>query len=433
MRTQGLRLEQAPPLDIPLRFFLTAPFFGGAAGLMLLVRGGALLQTPFHPETLALTHLITLGWLTMTMVGALYQIVPVLIGVPLPAVVLARSIHAALTGGVLALTSGLALENRALLLAAVIALGAGFGVFLIQLALALFRSQSLSVTAASLRLAALALLGTVILGGFLALEHAFGWLPISRGAWVSVHAWLGIAGWIGLLITAVGYAVVPMFYLSHPFPRRRAWAIVGALTLAVLTAPVSAMVFRGAGAQILPFGAAGFAMILFAATVLGQLHHRRRKTRDATLLFWRMGLVAGVLSLAPLAAFWIQPDPRWLFTFGIMFLIGGAGAIEMGMTYKIVPFLVWLHRFSADAGKAGTPLLRDIVSNRAATIQWGLAVFALCLCIAVVWIPGISARLAGAALFASNATWWVIVLRAARFDATAFERQRAAVSAPRNG
>ena len=432
MRTQGLRLEQGPPLDIPLRFFLTAPFFGGAAGLMLLVRGGTLLQTPFHPETLALAHLITLGWVTMIMVGALYQIVPVLIGAALPAVGLARYVHVALTVGVLALTSGLALANRELLIAAVIALGAGFGVFLVQLTLAFLRSRSFSVTAASVRLAALALLCTVFLGGFCALDHAFGWFPIARGSWVAVHAWLGIAGWIGLLIAAVGYAVIPMFYLSHTFPGWRAWAVVGALTLAVVTAPVGAIVFQGVGAQMLPFGAAGFAMVLFAATVLGQLHHRRRKTPDATLLFWRVGLVAGVLSLIPLAASWFLPDPRWLFTFGITFLIGSAGAIETGMTYKIVPFLVWLHRFSADAGKMGTPLLRDIVSNRAATIQWALATFALCLCIAVVWIPGMSVRLAGAALIASNVTWWVIILRAARFDATAFERRRAAMPAPRN-
>jgi hypothetical protein len=39
MDTGGLSLDQAPPIDIPARFFLTAPLFAIAAGLLLAWQG----------------------------------------------------------------------------------------------------------------------------------------------------------------------------------------------------------------------------------------------------------------------------------------------------------------------------------------------------------------------------------------------------------
>jgi hypothetical protein len=81
----GLSLEQAPPFSVPLRFFLSAPLFLVAAGV-----GAALLPewmvVPLSPATLALTHLATLGFLGMAMLGAMSQMLPVVAGVPLPCV-----------------------------------------------------------------------------------------------------------------------------------------------------------------------------------------------------------------------------------------------------------------------------------------------------------------------------------------------------------
>jgi hypothetical protein len=41
----GLSFEQAPPISVPFRFFLTAPLFGMAAGLLLLWQGPAALAS----------------------------------------------------------------------------------------------------------------------------------------------------------------------------------------------------------------------------------------------------------------------------------------------------------------------------------------------------------------------------------------------------
>ena len=85
--TENLSLEQAPPISIPMRFFLTAPIFGIAGALLLVWYGPELFITRWSPLTLALTHLITLGFLGQIMCGALLQMLPVLAGVAVPRVV----------------------------------------------------------------------------------------------------------------------------------------------------------------------------------------------------------------------------------------------------------------------------------------------------------------------------------------------------------
>ena len=70
----GLSLEQAPPFGVPLRFFLTAPpFLLLAAGLMVW-QGPDLFASRWLPATLALTHLLTLGFMAQVMLGAAYAL-----------------------------------------------------------------------------------------------------------------------------------------------------------------------------------------------------------------------------------------------------------------------------------------------------------------------------------------------------------------------
>ena len=79
--TAGLSLEQAPPFSVPLRFFLTAPWFLVVAALLILWQGPAIFASRWHPATLALTHLLTLGFMAQVMLGALLQMLPVVVGV----------------------------------------------------------------------------------------------------------------------------------------------------------------------------------------------------------------------------------------------------------------------------------------------------------------------------------------------------------------
>ena len=107
-----LSYEQSPPLAAPFRFFLTAPCCGVLAGLLLIVYGEDALVMRWTPAALALTHAVTAGLMLQAMLGALIQILPVVVGVNLAAPgALARRVHALSILGLAALTLDLSDTN----------------------------------------------------------------------------------------------------------------------------------------------------------------------------------------------------------------------------------------------------------------------------------------------------------------------------------
>lgn len=105
MKPALLTFDQTPAFFAPVRFFLTAPLFGVAAAIMLIDCGPGALQTRWFTATLALTHLVALGYLALTMVGAMIQLLAVLAGSPLPHTqITAAIVHGTLVAGIMLLT-----------------------------------------------------------------------------------------------------------------------------------------------------------------------------------------------------------------------------------------------------------------------------------------------------------------------------------------
>ena len=108
----GLRLDQAPSLTIPMGFFAMAPLSVSMAGGLLLWQRGAALSSTWAAQTIALTHLLTLGVLSAVMLGALYQLTPVLGGARVAAERLAYLAQACLVVGLGGLEWGLIAQSR---------------------------------------------------------------------------------------------------------------------------------------------------------------------------------------------------------------------------------------------------------------------------------------------------------------------------------
>ena len=402
MRSSGLSLDQAPPEDIPFRFFLTAPVFGFLAGCLILFRGVLLFSSSWHFETIALTHLITLGWGMMIMMGAFYQLVPVLVGGQVPWIALSRAVHFFMIIGILALAGGLIQLSPLLFPVAIAALLFSFVVFLTQLLTALFRVKANRPVVVAMRISLISLAFAVSLGVLEVGAITGLWPPlIERSIVKNLHVTLALSGAIGGLIVGVGFHVIPMFYLSSPFPEKRAvWILragmfsLGAVSVLLLNSAGSAMLFSA----MLPGIAAS---IIFTVTVWRMLLKRKRKIVDTTLRFWQIGLLAFPLSLLCLASQLFWPDERLLFAFGLLFLMGFTATITNGMLYKIVPFLIWFHRFSTLVGKVKVPLLKDILPAKRTSGQLRLAALAL-----LTLLPGALLQIDW--LVRAGAVFWLI-------------------------
>jgi hypothetical protein len=103
----GPHTENAPPLSLPLSFFLTG-LTGLVAALLVLLGNGTTLAAFLYQSTalLAATHLTTLGFVSLIMMGAMYQLVPVVLNTRLYSVRLGALHYALMVPGIGCLVAG---------------------------------------------------------------------------------------------------------------------------------------------------------------------------------------------------------------------------------------------------------------------------------------------------------------------------------------
>jgi len=426
-----LLLEQTPPLSVPLRFFFTAPLFAMAAALLLLWHGEQALQSRWSPITLALTHLLTLGFLGQAMIGALLQILPVAANVRVPALhKTAGAVHLLLGIGAAMLAAAFLVQERWLFRCALALLGPAFAILLGACWFGLRNSAGGNAMLRAIRLALLALAVTAGIG--LVLGSAFAWpLHVPLMMLTDVHATWGLAGWIGLLVIGVAYQVVPMFQVTELYPTamRHGLTIVLFGLLVAWTCAVALPVPRFA--LTLPALLAGAGYTAFAMATLHLLYRRKRPRADAAASFLYCAFASLLACIVVWTAGSVMPHiaaaPAYPLLLGILFIGGFAYSIVNGMLYKIVPFLVWLHldERRINALQPKPPNVRDIIGERTARGQFVAHMAALALLIAAAWpvhwmpqwiaqhAPQLT-RLAALAFFASSAWLWLNLLLAIR-------------------
>ncbi len=392
MNSPGLSFEQAPPFDVPLRFFLTAPWFLLLAAALVAWQGPVIFASRWLPATLALTHLLTLGFMAQIMLGALLQILPVVVGVVVPRPQLtAALIHIPLTLGALALSVAFLSGQPLWFHPALGLLGLSFGVALIAVHLALWRAPVVSGTVIALRCALGALLVTIGLG--LLLGGYFGWglnLPVI--ALTHLHAAWGLVGWTTLLVAGVAYQVVPMFQITPPYP---SWFVRGFAPLTVvLLITWSAFVLGGwTSAAMLASAMLAVGLAVLAGTTLYLLTQRRRKIGDATLGYWRVSMVSlltgALLWLATVLIPTLAQAPPVELLLGILLIFGFTVAVINGMAYKIVPFLAWFHLQAQLLRRAKVPNMKQLLPEARIRRQWWAYLAALLLLLAAAVAPTI--------------------------------------------
>ena len=411
----GLSFEQAPPFSLPLRFFLTAPLFLLAAAGLIVLSPDAL-ASRWTPQALALTHALTLGFLAMTMLGALMQMLPVVAGSTLPAPrFVAGFSHASLTLGSVALMTGFLTAEPTAFIIGIALLGAGFMVFLAAAAISLARAVP-SVTVTGLRLALVCLGITLAIGLVLALLRA-GWgLPPTVKATISAHAAFGLLGWVLLLVIGVTWQVVPMFQITPPYPPRLARGLAGAL-FALLVIHAAAPLFAPVVGTLIDASIAG-GILVFALATLRLQSRRRRKLPDVTLNFWRLGMA----SLITCVFVWLMAQlwPAWAnsnaypMLLGVLFVGGFAVSVVNGMLYKIVPFLAWFHLQAQLQARAGSiPTMKDMIAERAMRGQFRAHLIACLLIVAATLWPQLAIT-AGITLALSVLLLWLNLLSVVR-------------------
>jgi hypothetical protein len=343
--------------------------FAGAIGLVVVAPDVAAgLYT--SPRVAAVTHLFTLGWLTTTIFGALYQLLPVALGAPVRSTRLGHVAFAAYVPGVTLLVTGIATGRLAMHHTGIGLVGAGILLVVGNVGASLPAARARDVTWSAVAIALTALASTLALGVVLLHDIHAPFLAEARLRVLAAHVHVALVGWALVMIVGMSHRLLPMFLLAHRADTRwtrRALALLGAGV---------ALFAVGAGRGIGPVAWAGAALleggvVCFLVQARAFFGARLRPRLDVGLRFAATGLVFLAVSalLGPLALLAGAEHPRLGTAYVLVGLLGAIVLFVVGFFYKIVPFLAWIARFRGRMGKEKVPTVAELYSARVATAQ----------------------------------------------------------------
>ncbi len=339
------------------------------------------------PVTLILVHLVTIGWLSLAMAGALIQFLPVLLVQPLAAPRLALPVLALIVTGLGGLcagflaASGLIALPAELLPAGGVLLLAGFALLVFMLGRTLAGARPLAQAPRFVAVGLACLLATASSGTlFAALRSGTLDLPAAAGlmtAGVPYHALLGFGGWLSFTAFGVSYRLLSMFMMAPEIERRttRAALIGGAAALALAAAALAALgLDRGDGGLLLAaVSALAFATALYGADVVTLYRVRRRRQLEinmqASIVAFAMLALSAVALPVALAAgvpASLLIAPVFLFAFGWL------SGLTLAQLVKIVSFMTWLETYSRSLGHIRPPRVGELLAEHRARIWFAL-------------------------------------------------------------
>jgi hypothetical protein len=330
--------------SIPFRFFGAAVVFHLLAWLALMA-GAA--QLPTYAGSLgwplAALHLVTLGVLAMTALGAGAQLLPVATRQPAPGPRLLAAIWWLYTPGVAVLALGMGLAQPPLLAAgaAAVVLGlAGWGVLMAR-NLRGARGMPGVVVHGWVAMASLAM----VLATALSLAAMWLGLPApSRATALGLHVVFAPFGFMGMLALGFSYILVPMFALADAPAVRTQLASCALAAAALVLAALAALGVAPTPVRLAALLAASAAVALHLRAMAAALHSgmRRELGRSFTLVKIGWGGLAASLLLA-LALALDAPLPRLAGLFGLGVIGVWLLSFVVGMLQRIAPFLAAMH------------------------------------------------------------------------------------------
>lgn len=379
------------PRSIPFRFFASAAAFHVLMWLALLL--GAEDAVGFRGglgPALTSVHLLTLGVLTTTAIGASVQLLPVATRRTLHAVWPIRLTFWLIVPGLIALTVGMHLAQPSILVPAAVATAAGLFLFGVLLADNLRRAGSLGVVGAYGWAALAMLILTIALGVTLSINEEAGFLP-DHAAVALAHLILGGFGFMGLLALGFSHVLIPMFALASAPPRRPSYAGFGAAAAAVVLGTLGALADSRSLLTI-----ALFTGLAAAATHLWLMHRvlrtgmRKRLGLSFILVRAAWAMLPGTL-LAGLAALYGLAGGNGGTLFGFLLLFGWLLTFLVAILQRIMPFLASMF---ADSG---APIVSEFANARSLRLHAACHGFAVAtLAIAILRDDATMARLGSA-------------------------------------
>jgi hypothetical protein len=362
--SSGWRAGLLPPIKLPLLYLAFASICFTLALLGVIFYARDLTGFYYHPHILAITHLITLGWISGNILGTLYIVGPMSLQVYLPARVydaIAFLLYIVGVSGMVAhfwrsLPVGMAWSAGCVYLGILLV---GFKVL---------RSIRPAKTPGYVKLHIVFAFMNLFAGGawglLVAFHKVYGFLPTSSYPNVIAHAHLAAIGWGTMMVFGIAYRLLPMFLPAEPVKTSLPW--ISAILIETGIAGFFLFTLVESFLRILFAGLIAAGILLFFVSAIRIV--RRRKPApppeiprpDFSMLhapFAFLSLIAAVV--LGFILFYLPQNEKtlqWAFAYGVLGLVGFLSQIVIGFKPKILSVFTWYHAFSRYGANVPRPV-----------------------------------------------------------------------------
>ncbi len=359
VRTNLMNISQqfAPPFKLVGSFFVSA---------MLILFIGIVLLFNFdinslHTQNafvLSWVHLFLLGFIMMSIFASMAQLLPVVLEVEHFSIDLYYVVNPLLFIGTILIFFGFYKYPVILSYGGVIVF-ISFFIFLFESFLTIKKVKKLNFLSTTVLVANIFLLLGLIVAIILSFVYS-GNLDLDIKALMLSHIYLVFVGYLGITIISMSYILIPMFWLSHSFNniylKLAFYSISVGVVLVVLSQILKFKLFENLGYFVVLIG-----FILFIYQLYLIFKTKVRKQKDIYYKYIVFSVVNFVTALILVCLYFIVLNDYFLVVAGFIFLLGFLTPIITAHLYKIIPFLVWFHRFAPLVGKQKVPMLADMV------------------------------------------------------------------------
>ncbi|MDY0326856.1 MAG: hypothetical protein RBR07_01250 [Arcobacteraceae bacterium] len=347
MNFSGLSLDQAPPIFVPFGFFITASILGIFGSFHIA----------FFDYSYVYFHFITIGFFGFVMIGALFQMFPVMIGIGVKKVLPTFYIvFFSLLLGLICFYLGYTLDNHIFMALASLFLISGFLSFCLVFLYSLFSSSTHhDATSIAMAISLIFLTLGTLFGAYILAQYYI----IQNSTFIiqhSLHINTLFFGTIFILIMGISFKIIPMFWVAKDYPIYCKKFILPLITFLV-SGFILLQLFGINFDENIYYALFALPLLAFYSITIRRLKNRKRRLTDYSIYFLYTGLSLGFIgALLLIAKNFITIDSHIFLT---LFGFGCVLSYIFGLLYKIVPFLCWFHLTSK--GLFDIPTIKEFI------------------------------------------------------------------------
>ena len=359
------------------------PFYGAGAvfflilTLLMFIASDRFQDHFFQAQTLALVHAAALGCVTMVIVVAAYQLMPVIFERELYSSKMAFISFVFLLLGSITLIISFWHFNIGLPM-----IGSGVLVLIavILYSVNVFKtagSVKLSVQKLFLMVSALWLIATAAIGVLLAVNLYTPFISVNHLEILKLHAHIGFVGWFLQLITGVSSLLVPMFLFGKSQKTNLLYLSLALQNIGLIGFTIDQVIWGSSMRALIYFiiiVAGIFCWLIYLRDVYVS---RVKKKVDLQMHYTFVSKVFLLLAIAIIPVVLFVSGNEWSILYGVFIFLGWISAIIFGKTFKTLPFIIWNMHYKKEHGKKHIPLPKHLYSERLLVYQFWFFIAAL--------------------------------------------------------